>query len=311
MSAALPSFSLRRFVHQPISALFCMLLLSIWATVLLPLYAQQEANAISLYPALHLASADASSIAASRNALGIGITSFSPSSINAGTNGFQLRIYLSGRVSQTIPTANFGSVPVSVIESNLNDILVDVPASAIADAGTYQVSVTDPATGTTGYANFNVIQQSNPTPTVGVLQPPSVQAGSGSFSLVINGRGFVSGVTQFTFNGLPLTNPSTLGFTYAVFTVPASYITNTGTIQISAVNPTPGGGWGSNTFTITAPALPAPSISSFTPTQLIANGYAQTLTIYGNNFRNPSVTFNGSGVSITSNGSNTLTISIP
>lgn len=340
----------------------------------------------------------------STNVFGIGISSFSPSSIAAGSNSFQLRIYLSGRVTQSIPTVYFNA-PLTVLESNLNDILVEVPASAVANAGTYQISVTDPATGTTGYANFNVIQQANPEPSIGTLNPSSVQAGSGSFSLTINGRGFVNNVTQFTFNGLPLTNPSTLGFTYAVFTIPASYAVNAGTIQVSAVNPTPGGGFASQTFTILAnnpvpvinsvsqssagvgssssfgtaycsglitstqvtiigpngqpvttygpisvnvsnqtinwgfqpqqygtytmqvtnPApgggtatyplftlsAPAPSINSFSPTSLIANGDAQTLTISGSNFSGASVLFNGYGVSLISGDASTLQVSIP
>ena len=69
----------------------------------------------------------------------------------------------------------------------------------IATAGTYPVTVTNPAPGggTSSAMNFSV---GNPVPTITSLSPTSVAVGSGAQTLTINGTGFLS-TSTVSYNG--------------------------------------------------------------------------------------------------------------
>ncbi|HET6932535.1 MAG TPA: VCBS repeat-containing protein [Candidatus Acidoferrum sp.] len=124
----------------------------------------------------------------------------------------------------------------------------------------------------------------NPVPFVSQpLVPDAVAPGGSSFTLTVNGNGFVSGATiKFNNTSLPTTYVSSRQLTAVV---PSSNITSAGTASISVSNPTPGGGQSNAVFfpvatpeaTVTfsnAPGSPIPpSVHADTPGSLVVGDF--------------------------------------
>jgi len=134
----------------------------------------------------------------------------------------------------------------------------------------------------------------NPVPAASSLSPASAVAGSGSFTLTVNGSNFVSGST-LNFGGVvePTAFVSAAQLTAVI---PSSAITTVGSVLVSVSSPTPGGGT-SNALTFSI-LLPAPTISSLVPANVVAGSPGFTLAVNGTNFVNGS-TVNINGVSRT------------
>ena len=144
-----------------------------------------------------------------------------------------------------------------------------------------------------------VFRLANPQPTMFSLQPASVAQGSGDFTLVVKGSGFVDGASLWWDGSHPadtFVNSSELRAT-----IPASYLTSAGDHSIMIHNPTPGGGDSFNTlvFKVIAPAAtPVPSIDHLSPAGVVAGASGVQVDVYGSNFQSSgsTVTVNGSGV---------------
>ena len=88
-----------------------------------------------------------------------------------------------------------------------------------------------------------------PVPTISSLSPPNLAAGSPDTQITINGTGFVYGA-QVSWNGVLLGTYVPYS-TQLYVTVPAAYLQNAGTAQVTVVNPQPGGGTSNPaTFTV-------------------------------------------------------------
>jgi hypothetical protein len=130
------------------------------------------------------------------------------------------------------------------------------------------------------------------------ISPTSTAAGGPSFTLTVNGSGFVSGIFNFSsvdWNGSSLTT-SFVSTNQLNAIVPASLIAQPGSANITVVNP---GGSTSNTvtFTITA-SNGGPTLSSLNPSSATPGGPGFTLTVNGAGFQNgATVDWNGSGLS--------------
>ncbi|GEM_PF-1082001 len=88
--------------------------------------------------------------------------------------------------------------------------------------------------------SFALSLSDNPIPSVTTLNPPAIKAGSGSFTLVVNGANFVTNsVVRWAGANKPTTyiSPTRLSATIA-----SADITTTKTVSITVFNPTPGGG---------------------------------------------------------------------
>jgi hypothetical protein len=140
---------------------------------------------------------------------------------------------------------------------------------------------------TAGCTTFTVNQDgtdvSNPVPAITTLQPSGATAGSGAFTLTVNGSGFVSGsVVNFGGNARATTYVSATQLTAAIL---ATDIASTGTPSVTVTNPSPGGGTSNSvTFTISAANNPVPAIAALQPSSASAGSGAFTLTINGSGF---------------------------
>ena len=125
----------------------------------------------------------------------------------------------------------------------------------------------------TGLAFVPTVPTGNPVPTITSLNPASVAANSGGFTLTVTGTGFVAGTngtngTTVQWNGTPrqTTFVSSAQVTVAILPTDVAILNPPGTASVTAVNPGPPGGGTSNPpqiFTITPPSTPLTPTVSF------------------------------------------------
>jgi uncharacterized protein (TIGR03437 family) len=79
------------------------------------------------------------------------------------------------------------------------------------------------------------------TPTVTTLYPSAALMGSGPLTVTVTGAGFYKGGTTATVGATPLATPTYVNPTTILVVLPASLLAAAGTLNVSVVNPAPGG----------------------------------------------------------------------
>jgi len=171
------------------------------------------------------------------------------------------RVAGSGRITLTLTGTNFlagsvvqwnGSARPTVFVSG-TELRAKISAADLAFPGTAAVAVFNPppAGGLSNPLVFTIFSP-NPVPTLNFINPSSLPAGGGGFTLAVNGFNFVSrSVVRWNGSNRPTVF---LDSNDLQAQIPASDIANMGTAQISVFNPAPGGGTSNSlTFTITLP----------------------------------------------------------
>jgi len=218
------------------------------------------------------------------------ITTLLPASATAGSGAFTLTVNGSSFVSGAV--VNFNGAARTTTFVSASKVTAAILAADIASTGTPSVTVTNPAPGG-GTSNALTFAVNNPVPVTNSLQPTGVIAGSGAFTLTVNGLGFVSGAVV-NFNGNPRTTTFINGgkLTAAIL---ATDVAAAGSPSVTVTNPAPGGGTSNaQTFSIAAGNNPTPAITTLQPSSAPARSGAFTLTVNGSNFVNGAVVnFNG------------------
>jgi uncharacterized protein (TIGR03437 family) len=131
------------------------------------------------------------------------------------------------------------------------------------------------------------IQGDNPQPQLTSLSPTSTLVGGGSFTLTVNGSGFIpSSIIRWGNQDRTTTFVSNSQLTAAI---PASDVANVGAVNVTVFNPAPGGGT-SNALTFTVdPPNPVPTITSLSPNTAVEGSAGFVLTVNGTNFVDDSV----------------------
>jgi len=149
----------------------------------------------------------------------------------------------------------------------------------------------------------------NPVPTASSLSPNVTTANGPAFTLTVTGTNFVS-TSVVTWNGANLAT-TFVSSTSLTATVPASDITAVGTATVNVVNPVPGGGTSSG-LAFTIKTNPSPTLSSISPTSVVAGTGALTLALTGTNFVPASVVkANGTALATTYVSATSLTAAVP
>lgn len=209
------------------------------------------------------------------------VTSIDPSSGSAGDPDTQIVVNGTGFIATS--KAVIGAQVLSTLFVSTTQLEAIVPASYLANAGTLQIAVNNPAPGggTSGAKPFTV-GAVNPVPTLTSISPSSTNAGSASFVMTLTGTGFLNGGLAF-FGATALTT-NVASATTATAQVPASLVVTGGTTQVTFVNPAPGGG-ASNAQTFTTNAVsPAPAISYLDRTGVRTGSNELPLAVYGSGF---------------------------
>jgi hypothetical protein len=214
------------------------------------------------------------------------ISSITPTSRAKGGASFYLTVNGTGFISasQVCGFASGCKPPSSLTGSTQLTVFIsstDLSVDAVVD-----VTVVNPAPGggTSNAAKFT-IGSANPVPAITSLEPSGATAGSGTFTLTVNGSGFVSGsVVQW--NGTNLTT-SFVSASQVTASVPGANVAAAGTAQVTVFSPAPGGGTSNaSAFTV---SNPVPAIASLSPPTAVLGGPAFTLTVTGSGFVNGSV----------------------
>jgi IPT/TIG domain len=217
------------------------------------------------------------------------IGNLSPTSGTAGSSGLTVTISGSGFIAGSIGRWNNSDRGTTFV--NANQLMVQITAADLATPGTATITVFNPPPngGTSAPLIFSI---NNPVPVIASLNPASVNAGGGDFTLTVVGSNFISGAFV-QINGANR-NTSFINSTTLTAAVPASDIAVGGSAVVTVVNPGPGGG-ASNGVNLTI-NNPAPTLSSLSPAGTVAGGPGFVLTVNGSNFVPGSVVrVNGQG----------------
>jgi len=165
------------------------------------------------------------------------LTSISPNSTIVGSAGFTLTLNGSGFVNSSIARFNGSDRATTFVSSA--QLAIEVSAADIASAGLFPITVFNPAPGG-GTSNAIDLAVNNPTPTLSSLSPTSAVAGTGPFTLTVNGTNFKNG-SVVRINGSNRTT-SFVGSSVLTAQITAADINTAGTAVITVFTPTPGGG---------------------------------------------------------------------
>ncbi len=238
-----------------------------------------------------------------------GISSLAPTGVTAGGGTFTLTVNGSGFVFTS--AVNWNGTALSTTFVSQSQLTAAVPASDISSTGSASITVSNPAPGG-GASSASVfdINSANPAPGISSLAPTGVTAGGGTFTLTVNGSGFVS-TSAVNWNGTALST-TFVSQSQLTAAVPASDISSTGSASITVSNPAPGGGASSASVFDINSANPAPGVSSLAPTGVTAGGGAFTLTVNGSGFVSTSaVNWNGTALSTTFVSQSQLKAAVP
>ncbi|RZK99012.1 MAG: VCBS repeat-containing protein, partial [Hymenobacter sp.] len=195
------------------------------------------------------------------------IASFTPAS---GAPGTSVTVTGTNFTGATAVTLNGVAVPSYTVNSAAS-LVFSVPANGTSGV----IAITTPGGTATSSTAFTVL---NPTPVLYSISPNRVLVNSGSFTLTVNGMGFVAG-SVINFLGGPVATTFVSG-TQLTAVIANSYLTSISSSYVTVTNPAPGGGTSMGQLFETY--LPAPTITSFTP----ASGpVGTTITVTGTNFQ--------------------------
>jgi hypothetical protein len=205
------------------------------------------------------------------------LTSISPDTVLAAGPGFTLVITGTNFVPESVARINGVDHPTSFVSDTT--LAVQISAADIALGAPLIINVFNPAPGG-GMSNPLTLSVTNPVPRITAISPDAANAGSGPFTLLVNGVNFVANsVVRFNGIDVPTTFVTNSQLTAAV---PSSLVAGGGIAPVTVFNPAPAGGT-SNAVNF-AISNPVPAITSVNPTQVTAGSGPVTLTIQGSGF---------------------------
>jgi uncharacterized protein (TIGR03437 family) len=212
------------------------------------------------------------------------VSSISPSSAMVGGPAFTLTVNGGGFILASQVNGLEGATTTYV---SLNRLTASVPASAIANVGSFTIQVVNP--GPLVSPQAPVFTVTAPTPAITTLSPALVSPGGPDFTLTVNGSNFLpTAIVDWNGAALPTTYVSASKLTAQVS---AALIAAPGAARITVVNDGP---VSSNQLSLYISSTPAASLASLNPSSAAPGGAAFTLTLTGAGFAaNSTVQWNG------------------
>jgi Tol biopolymer transport system component len=212
------------------------------------------------------------------------ITSISPANATVGSADLPLTLTGTNFIASSAVTwqaANSTQTLLITTFVNSTTITAVVPSSLLSDASSDTVFVTNSRALRSSSVSFDV---NFPVPSISSIAPASAQAGAAALVLTVNGSGFFAkSVVQL--NGTAQVTNFVSG-TQVTVALAASALASAATLNVSVVNPTPGGGASpTSPFTITPfSSNPIPVIASMSDQSVGAGWPGFPLTIGGTGF---------------------------
>jgi 6-phosphogluconolactonase (cycloisomerase 2 family) len=245
---------------------------------------ENQAYQTNLNPSQYLGSISAFDIRAGTGAL----TPVAGSPFSAGINAVSIGVDPTGSFAYVAST-NYvtGTYRGS---AQIQGFSIDSSTGALSPFGSPAWTDSAQSTGSQLVVASGAQAASNPVPTISSLSPSSVSAAGPAFTLQINGTNFVPASRAY-FAG-QLRSTTFVSSTQLNVSILAGDISNEGTAVVFVFNPLPGGGASTSVgFTV---ASPAPTITSLSPTSIVAGTVVGGISVTGSNFITSSVVnFNG------------------
>ncbi len=193
----------------------------------------------------------------------------------------------SAQLNISPPALVVGSGTPNQLPETVNIVVSATGEVIFTDTNNNRVRRLSSSTSTCTKTGAITIQGNNPQPQLTSLNPTSALVGSGSFTLTVNGSGFVPlSVINWGGQNRTTTFVSNSQLTAAI---PASDLASAGTVNITVFNAAPGGGT-SNALPFTvSPPNPVPTITLLNPNTAVEGSSGFTLTVTGTNFVNGAV----------------------
>ena len=207
------------------------------------------------------------------------VTSISPTSVMAGSGNLALTVNGSGFLTTT--TVQVGGIADPTAYVSGTQVTATVSASQLASGAQLAVIALNGSSSSGSGAPIN-LQVTNPSPTITSVAPSIELVGTLSPVIAVTGTGFVP-TTQIQVNGSARTTDFTSA-TQVNVTLAAADVAATGSLSLTAVNGTPGGGTSAAaTLAVNNPA-PGPAIKLSPALVLTGATTATTVTVTGTNF---------------------------
>jgi trimeric autotransporter adhesin len=221
------------------------------------------------------------------------VTSISPTSVTAGSGTLTLTV--NGTNFQSSTTVEVGGADDATTYVSATQVTATVEPAQIASGGTFSVIALNGTT-TSGSGTPVNLTVNNPAPTIASLEPSIELAGVVSPVVAVVGTGFVP-TTVIQVGGSARTT-TYISATQVNVTLNASDVAAAGSLSLTAVNASPGGG--TSTATALAVNNPVPTVSTVSPRTVLTGANPTIVTITGTNFVGASsVLLNGAAVATT------------
>lgn len=212
------------------------------------------------------------------------VTSISPTSITAGSSAVTLTVNGSGFISTSVVEVNGAAEPTAY--SSATQLTATVPASQITNGAELVVTVVNGSVSSSGPPVS--LEVDNPAPTITSISPGGETVGAASAQVVVTGTGFTPS-TVINVNNVARTTAFTSATQVGV-TLQAADLAGVGTLSLTAVNPTPGGGTSAPVnLGVVPPSTGSPQISTISPSTIYTDSPDTTLTVNGANLSGNSV----------------------
>lgn len=216
------------------------------------------------------------------------LTGISPNAVFTNGASFTLTATGSQFNSSSVVQLAGASVPTTYVDAT--HLKAQMPT--LTTAGTYAVTVMNPAPGGGTSAPANLSATASNVPQITGLSP-AVGEASVAFPLTVTGANYdcaAGQVSEVLLNGSPLAAPTSCTVTQLVVDVPA---TPAGTVTLQVRNPATALTSNTVSYVIQAPN-PVPTVSGLSPSSGAAGSSGLTLTVTGTNFVSGAVvSFNG------------------
>jgi len=168
------------------------------------------------------------------------ITSLSPTNFQESASNATLTIDGTGFDSST--QVNIGGTTAAYTLVNSTEITTTVPASLLAQDGSYSVTVYNPSPGggTSNIVGFTVGDVQNPVPTIAQVSPTYYPVNASPATITINGTGFVAGSVVTVGGNVAVS--TLVSSTQLTATVPSANLATAGVVPVVVTNLSPGGG---------------------------------------------------------------------
>lgn len=205
------------------------------------------------------------------------VAAVSPTDVPVGSPGITLVVTGTGFTTSTVISLN--NTPETTTYISATEIHGAVPAAQLATGTLLNVAVADGSTVVKADAKV-VLSVDNPVPTLASVAPGSVLLGSTAASITVNGTNFVPGVA-LSVNGTPVTT-TYVSATQLMAALTAGSFSKAAPLLLNVINPQPGGGAsGTSSLPVNSPA---PAIQSLSPSTVVVNAPAASVTINGAGF---------------------------